>query len=110
MCKVRANDNVHSDSLLSILDIYIEIVFNNSRIGRFGHVERTSGWISQVQKLDLDSSKKPQRPKKTWNELVFNDKEMLGIVCADPLNRFEWKADFNIDLPKSPTFGKGNRL
>ena len=50
------------------------------------HVERSVGWISQMRKLDLDTCKKPGRPKKTWN-----DKRKLDMVCADPLDRSEWK-------------------
>ena len=62
------------------------------------------GWISQVRKLDLDICKKPGRPKKTWNEFILNDKRKLDIVCADPLNG---KTDFEIELSKSPTLGRG---
>ena len=43
MCNVRANDNVHSDSLLSRLGIQsVEVVLRTSRIRWFGHVEHSA--------------------------------------------------------------------
>ena len=68
----------------------------------FGHVERSVGWISQVRKLDLDTCKKPGRPKKTWNELILNDKRKLDMVCADPLDRSEWKSRLRDRTFKKP--------
>ena len=92
MCNIKTNDNVFSHSLLSKLGIRdVEVVFCKSRIRWFGHVELSSGWVFQVRKLDLDTCKKPGRPKKTWKELILNDKRKLDMVCADPLNRSEWK-------------------
>ena len=75
MCNIKTNDNVCSHSLLSKLGIRdVELVLRTSRMRWFGHVKRSVSWISQVQKLDLDTCKKPGRPKKTWNELILNDK------------------------------------
>ena len=92
MCNLKTNDNVCSHSLLSKLDIQdVEVVLRTSRMKWFGHVERSVGWISQVRKLDLDTCKKPGRSKKTRNELILNDKRKLDMVCADLLDRSEWK-------------------
>ena len=92
MCNIKTNDNVCSHSLFSKLCIRdVEVVLCTSRMRWFGRVERSVGWISQMQKLDLDTCKKPGRPKKTWNELILNDKRKLDMVCADPLDRSEWK-------------------
>ena len=60
-----------------------------------------------MRKLDLDIFKKPGRPKKTWNEL--NDKRKLDMVCADPLDRSEWKGRLRDRTFKSPTLGKEKR-
>ena len=88
MCNFKTNDNVCSHSLFSKLGIRaVEVVLRTSRMRWFGHVERSVGWISQVRKFDLDTCKKPGRPKKTWNELILNDKRKLDMVCADPLDR-----------------------
>ena len=73
----------------------------------FGHVERSVGWISQVRKLDLDTCKKPGRHKKAWNELMLNDKKRRFVrFHSIALNG---KADFEIELLKSPTLGKEKR-
>ena len=72
MYNIKTNDNVCAHSLLSKLGIQdVEVVLRTSRMRWFGHVEHSVGWISQMQKLDLDTCKKPGRPKKTWNELTF---------------------------------------
>ena len=92
MCNIKTTDNVCSHSLLSKLGIRdVEVVLRTSRVKWFGHVERSVGWIFQMRKLDLDTCKKPGRPKKTWNELILNDKKKLDMVCADPLDRSERK-------------------
>ena len=92
MYNIKTNDNVYSHSLLSKLGIRnVEVVLRTSRMRWFGHVERNVGWIVQVRKLDLNTCKKPSRPKKTWDELILNDKRKLDMVCADPLDRSEWK-------------------
>ena len=110
MCNIKTNDKVCSHSLFSKLGIQdVEVVLRTSRMRWFGHVERSVGWISQVRKLDLDFCKKPGRPKKTWNELILNDKRKLDMVCADPLDRFEWKGRLRDRTFKSPTLGKGKR-
>ena len=103
MCNVKANYNIHSDSLFSKLGIQnVEVVLYNSRIRWFGHVERSTGWISQMQKLELDSCKKPAKPKKTWNQLILNDKKKLGMICANPIKRSEWKGRLRDRCFKKP--------
>ena len=103
MCNIKTNDNVCSHSLLSKLGIRdVEAVLRTSRMRWFGHVECSVGWISQLRKLDLDTCKKPGRPKKTWNELISNDKRKVDMVCADPLNRFEWKSRLQDRTFKKP--------
>ena len=75
MCNIKTKDNVCFHSLLSKLGIQdVEKVLRTRRMRCFGHVESSVGWISQVRKLDLDTCKKPGRLKKTWNELILNDK------------------------------------
>ena len=92
MCNIEIKDNVCSHSLLLKIGIRdVKVVLRTSRMRWFGNVERSVCWISQLRKLDLDICKKPGRPKKTWNELILNDKRKLDMVCADPLDRSEWK-------------------
>ena len=97
MCNIKTNDNVFSHTLLSKLGIRdVEVVLRTGRMRLFGHVKRSVGWISQVRKLDLNTCKKLGRPKKIWNELTLNDKKKLDLVCADPLDRSEWKGRLRV--------------
>ena len=103
MCNVKTNDKACSQSLLSKLGIRdVKVVLRTSRMRWFGHVERSVSWISQVRKLDLDTCKKLGRPKKTWNELILNDKRKLDFVFADSLNRSEWKGRLRERTFKKP--------
>ena len=50
ICNVRAKDEVSSDSLLTKLDL--DVVLRTSRMRWFGHVERSTGWIAEIRKLN----------------------------------------------------------
>ena len=65
ICNVKAKDEVSSDSLLSKLDIQdLDMVLRTSRMKWFGHVERSTGWIAKVRRLNVVAQKRPSRPKK----------------------------------------------
>ena len=103
MCNIKTNANVCSYSLLSKLGIRdVEVVHCTSKMRWFEHVERSVGWISQVRKLDLDTLKKPGRSKKTWNEVILNDKRKLDMICADPLDCSKWKSRLRDRTFKKP--------
>ena len=54
ICIVKAKDKVSSDSLLTKLGIQdLDVVLRTSRMRWFGHVERSTGWISEVCKLNV---------------------------------------------------------
>ena len=36
----------------------------------FGHVERSTGWISEVRKLNVVAQKRSGRPRKSWDEVI----------------------------------------
>ena len=57
----------------------------------FGHVEHSTVWIAEVCKLNVVAQKRPGRPKKTWDEVLVNDRKELGMDSADPKNHSEWK-------------------
>ena len=57
--------------------------------GWFGHVERSTGWIAEVRKLNVVAQKRCCRPRKSWDEVLENDKKKLGMDSADPQNRSE---------------------
>ena len=92
ICNVKAKDEVSSDSLLSKLGIQdLDMVLRTSRMRWFGHVERNTGWIAKVRKLNVVTQKRPGRPKKTWDEVLVDDRKKLGMNFADPMNRSEWR-------------------
>ena len=64
------------------------MVLHTSRMGWFGHVERSTGWISEVCKL---KHKRSGRPRKSWDEVIKNNRKKLDMDSADPQNRSEWK-------------------
>ena len=86
ICNVKAKDKVSSDSLLSKLGIQ-----DLDMVRWFGHIERSTGWIAKVRKLNVVGQKRPSRLKKTWDEVLVDDRKELGMDFADPMNRSEWR-------------------
>ena len=69
ICNIEARD-VSSNSLLKMLGIQdMDVVLRTNRLRWFGHIERSTGWISLVRKLEVPSEKRPERQKKTWEEV-----------------------------------------
>ena len=64
ICNVKAKDEVSSDSLLTKLGIQgLDVVLCTGRMRWFGHVERSTGWISEVCKLNVVAQKRSGRPR-----------------------------------------------
>ena len=75
ICNVKAKDEVSSDSLLTKLGIQdLDVVLRTSRMRWFGHVEHSTGWISEVGKLNVVAQKRSGRPRKSWDEVIKNDR------------------------------------
>ena len=55
-----------------------------SRMRWFGHVEHSTGWIAEVRILNVVAHKSSDRPKKSWDEVLENDRKKLGIYSPDP--------------------------
>ena len=103
ICNVRAKDEVSSDSLLTKLGIQdLDVVLRTSRMRWFGHVERSTGWIAEVRKLNVVAQKRSGRPRKSWDEVLENDRKKLGMDSADPQNRSEWRGCLRKRLVKKP--------
>ena len=105
ICNVRAMDEVSSNSLLTKLCIQdLDVLLCTSRMRWFGHVERSTGWIAEVGKLNVVAQKRSGRPKKSWDEdeVLENDRKNLGIDSADPQNRSEWRGRLRERLVKMP--------
>ena len=85
ICNVKAKDEVSSDSLLTKLGIQdLDVVLRTGRMRWFGHVERSTGWISGVRKLNVVAQKRSGRPRKLWDEVIKNDRKKLDMDSADP--------------------------
>ena len=53
-----------------------------SRIRWLGHVERSTGWIAEVSKLNVVSQKRRSRPTKICDEVLVDDRMKLWMDCA----------------------------
>ena len=103
ICNVKAKDEVSSDSLLTKLGIQdLDVVLRNGRMRWFGHVERSTGWISEVCKLNVVAQKRSGRPRKSWDEVIKNDRKKLDMDSADPQNCSEWRGRLRGRLVKKP--------
>ena len=71
-------------------------------VGWFGHVERSTGWIAEVLKLKCGCTERSGRPRKSWDEVLENDRKKLGMDSADPQNDSEWKGRLQETLVKKP--------
>ena len=53
-----------------------------SGIRWLGHVERSTGWIAEVSKLNIVAETRQSRPTKICDEVVVDDRMKLGMDCA----------------------------
>ena len=103
ICNVKAKDEVSLDSLLTKLGIQdLDVVLRTSRMRWFGHVERSTGWISEVHKLNVVARKRYCRRRKSWDEVMKNDRKKLDMDSADPQNRSEWRGRLRGRLVQKP--------
>ena len=88
ICNVKAKDEVSSVSLLTKLGIQdLYVVPRTGRMRWFGHVERSTGWISEVRKLNVVTEKRSGRPRKSWDEVIKNDRKKLGVPVITGLDQ-----------------------
>ena len=76
------------------------MVLRSSRMRWYGHVERSKGWIAQVRKLNIVAQKRSGKPRKSWDEVLLDDRKKLGMDTADPQNRSEWRGRLRRRLVK----------
>jgi len=104
MCGVKPNDDTSSESLLEKLSITdIDSVLCNGRLRWLGHVEPSSGWISQVRKLEIEGRKGKGRPKQTWDAVLQKDRASLGMSLVDPNDRKAWRGRVRSRLSSQAT-------
>ena len=90
-----------SDSLLTKLGIQdLDVVLRTSRMRWFGNVERSTGWIAEDRKLNVVALKRSGRPRKSWDEVIENDRKKLNMDSADPQIRSEWRGRLRERLVK----------
>ena len=92
ICNIKAKDEESSDFLLTKLGIQdLDVVLRTRRMRWFGHVECSTGWIAEVRKLNVFAPKRSGRPRKSWDEVIKNDRKKLDMDSADPQNHSEWR-------------------
>jgi len=70
---------------------------------RLGQVERSSGWISQVRKLEIEGRKGEGRPKQTWDAVLQKHSASLGMSLVDPNDRKAWRGRLRSRLGSQAT-------
>ncbi len=86
---------------LSITDI--DGVLRNWRLRWLGHVVCSSGWISQVQKLEIEGRKGKGRPKQTWDVVLQKDRTSSSMSLVDPNDLKAWRGRLRSRLGSQAT-------
>ena len=96
MANIRLEQHISSYSLLSRFGIgpIYEIPHHNL-LRWYGHVCRSDAWMERVSSLDVGGRPRRGRPRKTWSEVISNDRTNWGMLNADPLDRIEWRKRTN---------------
>ena len=101
LCGVKPENDTNHQALLDKLSLKeITAVLRANRLRWFGHVERSSDWISKVRELHVPSMRAIGRPKLTWKELVKRDISTLGLEETSPQDRQAWRGRLRNRLDK----------
>ena len=73
----------------------IESALSFHRLRWFGHVVRSSGWLSKVREFKIVGVKRPGRPKMTWEELLKKDRTKLSLMEIDHMTALRGKDLFS---------------
>ena len=84
------------------------MVLRTSRMRWFGHVERNTGWIAEVRKLNVVAQKRSGRPRKSWDEVLENDRKKVWILLTLKIV-LRGEDAYEKDMSKSPTLGRGKQ-
>ena len=92
ICNVRIQDRVETQTLLARLKICdIESVLRQGRLRWFGHVHRSDGCIKRCSEMVVSGDVMRGRPKKTWKEVIINDRKLWKMDSVDPSDRISWR-------------------
>ena len=86
------------------------MILYTSSMRWFGHVERSTGWIAEVRKLNVVAQKRSGRPRKSWDEVIENDRKKLDMDSADPQNCSEWRTPWRKTCQKAQPSVEENGL
>ena len=96
--------------LIHFAYMLIDVVLRTSRMRWFGQVEHSTGWIAEVRKLNVVAQKRSGRPRKSWDEVIENDRKKLDMDSANPQNRSEWRGRLRERCQKAQPSIEENRL
>ena len=84
---------VRLSELLAELELEdLDLIFRESRLPWFGHVERSSGAIRKACDLQIDGRRGAGRPKLTWKRLTERDCREWKLTTVDPQERSTWRS------------------
>ena len=94
MCGVTLKDRVDSVELRSRLGIWsVGELLRRNRLRWFGHLERKDNeeWVSACRRVEVVGARARGRVKKTWEECVKNDLDLLGLRRDWAQDRAKWR-------------------
>ena len=94
MCGVSLKDRKRSEDLCNLLGINrVADVVRRGRLRWFGHLERKSvdDWVSSCRRLVVEGARGQGRGRKTWEQCVKDDMELLGLHSEWAIFRDVWR-------------------
>ena len=94
MCGVSLKDRKRSEDLCNLLGINrVADVVRRGRLRWFGHLERKSvdDWVSSCRRLVVEGARGQGRSRKTWEQCVKDDMELLGLHSEWAIFRDVWR-------------------
>ena len=90
--KPENDATVRPNELLARLEMDdLDVILREKRLLWFGHFERSSGAIRQIE-----GKQGPGRPKKTWRTLTERDRREWKINKVDPCDRYVWRSSMSL--------------
>ena len=94
MCGVSLKDRKRSEDLCNLLGINcVADVVRRGRLRWFGHLECKSvdDWVSSCRRLVVEGARGQGRSRKTWEQCVKDDMELLGLHSERAIFRDVWR-------------------
>jgi hypothetical protein len=94
MCGTRLLERKRNEELRGWLGLEsVRKVMRRGRLRWFGHVMRRGedDWLKKCMNLEVGGTRRPGRPRKTWEEVVRRDMRDLNLNREMALDRAEWR-------------------